>query len=392
MNLGHTRAEQSFTSSNGGPETVTPLGDWVWQWEKDIYPESGNSAMIEGFRLCRPYTRSVGKITYHGGNDIVNFIFSPTNKTRVRYPDGSYWGARALGSLPLVQLAGSNLINATLTKALNNLKSQDIHLGNFLAEGHKTIDMVANTANKIANQVIRFRSKYPGDWLKVVGTQIGGLQRNLWCTIPNAWLQLQYGWIPLLSDIVGAMMHLARRDRFEIPYVSAHATGNNNVVTNSQLSGAQGGVVKYAWLQKQQVRVFLVYRLRSPALAELSSLGLINPAEIIWETTRYSFVVDWFLPVSAWLSALTGDVGYDFVTGGFSNTTKMDATSSGGVTGADNSASRTYALSAPTFQGRMTVFSRSCYAASPVPGLYVKNPLSLVHMANAMALLQQAFR
>jgi hypothetical protein len=284
------------------------------------------------------------------------------------------------------------MINAATVKALNKLKNQDVHLGNFLAEAHKTIEMIGSTAHNIAKGVSAFQRKNPLDWLAVKGTETGRLPRNLWCTIPNAWLQLQYGWNPLMSDIVGSMLHLYRRSRFEIPFVRVHSKQEDVIESTTSLSGAHAGSCDVTWQHNRAVNCFLVYQMANPTLAELSSLGLINPAEIVWELMRYSFVVDWFLPVGAWLSALTADVGYTFVTGGYSNISRMECKGVGSPYGFVNQPGVVdYQLAPPVISGRMTEFQRTCFSGSPVPGLYVKNPLSTLHAANAIALLAQVF-
>ena len=148
------------------------------------------------------------------------------------------------------------------------------------------------------------------------------------------------------------------------------------------------------WFEvEDKVGVQLTYKLSSPVLAELSSLGLINPAEIIWELTRYSFVVDWLIPVGGWLSSLTSDVGYSFVSGSLSRTARMRYQSSDVLFNPPLAPNLSVLqLSPPRWAGTRKSFVRTCYAGSPVPGLYVKNPLSLKHAANAIALLAKAFR
>ena len=135
--------------------------------------------------------------------------------------------------------------------------------------------------------------------------------------------------------------------------------------------------------------VALYYKLRSPGVALLSQLGLINPALIAWERVPYSFVVDWFVPVSSWLNSLTAASGYDFIAGCYSET----------VRAVDHTASVVWPY--PNWRLSNTEawkwrkaghFTRQIYRASPVPGLYFKSPFSVKHVANALALLHNAFR
>ena len=152
------------------------------------------------------------------------------------------------------------------------------------------------------------------------------------------------------------------------------------------------GVTGQAVLEiEQRCDVFLVYGLANPVFAELSSLGLINPVEIVWEVLPYSFVVDWGFQISDWLSALTADIGYSFITGGQSRTSKLKQVSSS-VDISLSANEESIVVNPPRIRGKAFNFERSCYGGTPAPGVYVKNPISLTHVANALSLLAEAFR
>jgi len=111
-----------------------------------------------------------------------------------------------------------------------------------------------------------------------------------------------FGWVPLIQDIYDAFETLSEAHRSS-PVRAKHSmvyskkvTGdpNSRLTTQTELGamvGAQG-------------------RMQNPNLALLSDLGLINPAAVLWDRVPYSFVVNWFIPVGSYLSALTDLVGY----------------------------------------------------------------------------------
>jgi len=309
------------------------------------------------------------------------------------FPGLSLWatGNSLYNGVPTPTLAGAGLINKALVKALNRLKDQEIHLGNFLAEGQQVVDLIGGTAKTIAKQVSSWRSRNPNKWGLVKQWQRGNLAKDLWHCIPNSWLQMQYGWIPLMSDVEGAANHLARLSLTQKPLIFSKGQAKNEEDVEKPVTARSGFASNSAiatWEMKQAVYVHLVYGLNSPALVQLSQLGLINPAEIVWEITRYSFVVDWFLPLGSWMSSLTANVGYDFVTGTLSRHTKCGYKSSRvKTTSADAQLVRP-----PGYSGSTVNFVRTCYTSSPVPGLYVKSPISLKHALNGISLLLQAFR
>ena len=376
-------------------DTVPPytsyLGDTNSSWDEETRPQSSNGGRANGFRLCHPWSHSGRKWQVTGGHAHSHLIAGTHGDQD--WPGVSFWGGGNTFNPPSPGSPSQNLINSTEVKALNKLKSQDFHLGNFLAESRQTIGMVAGNARRIAKQVHNFRRTSPAGWSAVKQFQRGNLPRSKWPCIPSAWLELQYGWIPLMSDINGALHHLARRARFgDIPVVVVKSTGkSSSLIKSGPISGkAFSAVYKNEYEVNHRVKVTLAYGMADPQLAELSSLGLINPLEIVWEVIPYSFVVDWFLPIGGWLSALTADVGYSFISGTKSIKSEMKFKGSRDLS--YNAPGYVVTISPSGMSGFTRNYSRTCYSGSPVPGLYVKNPLSTLHLANALALLAQAFR
>lgn len=391
---------------NGVPHTS---GNLPIKRHYNIHPAGANAPMVKGFKYCRAWGRTFGNYTlksdglpgyrvraYNAGGQDVWYAIK----------DADQWLLPGSDVLPAVPaLPSGNIVNACLVTALNKLKDQDFHLGNFAAEAHRSLGMIGDRFTSIARSVESFRTKRPKDWEKVKRIQTGNLPRKWWHRIPQWWLETQYGWKPLMQDVYGALHHILRESRYEVPYVFVRAHKETSGLFYHELN-LLGGPIFLAgspkadviFNDKQDVWVNLVYGITSPLLAELSSLGLLNPAEILWETTRFSFVVDWALPIGPWLSALTAPAGYNFVTGSLSRMTKRKFVSSSmkgsmplTFTWPTSTDYYRYPV-APVMESTVGVFDRSCYSSSPVPGLYVKNPLSFDHVANGLSLLIQAFR
>ena len=397
-------------SLNGGP--VSHTANTILNRHIDIHPASGNAPREKGFLLCRPWSHEWANMNYRPVNSVASrHRVGPFIDDLYTCSSRDAWGMsnNAIGTFGLPAFPSSNLQNAAEVLALERLKAQEFHIGNFVAESHKTLDMVGTNVRRIAKMVQAFRSKNPKLWLQVIRTQTGSLARENWCDIPNLWLELQYGWKPLMQDVYGALNHLSSRSRFEVPFVwvKAHKFSNTQFVKRITLPNPVNGMfpnfgdygLEGTFDDRADVWIQLVYANTNAKLAELSSLGLINPLEIVWETTKYSFVVDWFLPVGRWLSALTADTGYTFISGTKSLKAVRKFRKSnwyGTIPPAvwfDGVATNyvTYPGLGDWF-GDHGNFQRTCYSSSPVPGLYVKNPLSLTHVANGLSLLVQAFR
>ena len=391
---------------NGNPQTS---GNGTIARKYNIHPASGNAVMLKGFKYCRPWSKTFGKYEFTSSGKPgarTRFYNAGGQDAYVSYGDAATWMLSQTNIMPgLPTLPSGNIVNAALVAALNKLKDQDFHLGNFVAESHKALEMIGDRFTSIADSVESFRRKRPKDWEKVKLLQKGNLPRKWWYRIPNYWLETQYGWKPLMQDIYGALHHILRTSRYEVPYVyvESHKTTTTSFTHSLNLLGgpiylAGSGSADLLYDDKQDVWVNLVYGITSPLLAELSSLGLLNPAEILWETTRFSFVVDWALPIGPWLSALTAPAGFNFVTGSLSLMVKREFVSSSMKGNMPSPVVVPFAVdyyrypSAPVIQSTVGLFDRSCYLSSPVPGLYVKNPLSFDHVANGLSLLVQAFR
>lgn len=131
--------------------------------------------------------------------------------------------------------------------------------------------------------------------------------------IANHWLEYQYGWKPLLSDVYGSAELLARQAvsprkphgsvRIKIP-ISKTAT------INGPRSGLPHFVLDYQASLQMSVTVQADYVLEDEGSAILAETGISNPLALAWELLPYSFIVDWFVPVGTYLGNLTAQDGF----------------------------------------------------------------------------------
>ena len=343
---------------------------------KETRPASSSVPLIRGFRKCKSWNHYISRVEV-----LSSTAYQKLNASGAAVEwSGQLWN----GSLDPCQLVSNNSVNRALVAALEKLRAEQFNLGLFAAEAKQTSRLLTKTFTAIAKASKRYRDGKPFYWRQAKKFE-GHVRRGLWCKIPEDWLELQYGWKPLMADVAGAVTHLYNRSRFSIPYVEVkHSLVEDGYVSqevNGPLPG--GGTLRHRF--KRGVVVYLVYGLENPILAELSSLGLLNPASLVWEKMPWSFVVDWALPIGQWLNAMAGDAGYSFVTGGY---TRWYKSSPERLTPHVLPSVNTYE---PSLRGRSVRVNRTCFSSSPFPGLYVKNPLSPTHLNNAMALLQSVY-
>lgn len=316
------------------------------------------------------------------------------------YPPSGFWYRQCYNS-SIIPIPPS-VIARSDRKMLESLQKQDLDVGVFFAELQEACETVTSTVTRIASEVTSFKRRYPKKWLQVLRHEDRARRKGRFRTrvneIPSQYLAMQYGWNPLLQDVNHSLSLVNERlfgGEGGIVRVKGKAA---DTATDTLLFASNppftGSVLTVTRKWRVGCRTYAYYRLRNAGLAKLSQLGLINPAVVFWEKRPYSFVVDWFAPVGPWLNALTAAAGYDFVTGCRSTKAVVTGTSSSvELQGFIKSFYSVLGDPADVYsQYNAGRFDRQVLYSSPFPEFYFKNPVSTVHVANALALLRNAFR
>lgn len=348
-------------------------------------------------------------------NSVQSFPISPTTGPGTAGYEASQTFTTNVvsGSFPIDTSADwvSQLTGKASANLLSQLRDSSFNAAQAVAERKQTANLVASTATKVAKAfgslrkgnfvkaatdlgVIpkkragrRFNKDYPVDQAKAVG---------------NAWLELQYGWKPLLSDVYGSMETMAKANN--------PPSGNPNTIFKKMTARAKRtespykrtdfplGTAVGSWYEISQgvvechVKIGVTYAISSPALTSMAKVGITNPALLAWELLPYSFVVDWFLPIGNYLSSLDATAGLLFVDGYVTVYRKYRGTYD---TMKGYSSASGYKRYSGTSSGQKTSFlvkrtPLGGFPSAPLPSF--KNPLSSSHVASAMALLLQNFK
>jgi len=126
----------------------------------------------------------------------------------------------------------------------------------------------------------------------------------------NTWLEYTFGWVPLVQDIYQAVQVL--QQDFGFTKVRARASAQVPYFYED------GGVEASARLVRYSITTGCEVRIDNPNLFLANQLGLVNPAAVVWDAIPFSFVVDWFVPVTKFLNSLTADVGLELENGYYS--------------------------------------------------------------------------
>lgn len=403
---------QKLTCAGG--ESLATTTSNHWKQYVDIRPASVNNPMgASGWRNPSGWSHDhlEAVVSPIGGMQTKTWCANKYQFTGNRHVDGEY--ATDTGILTYLVGPPAWVSNLATSRAYLALKNQQCNLSEVFFTRRETQELFASNVKAIAKSVENFRKNHPELWEYMYpsssfafdkGKDIKGLRkiyqarRDLkkvgWLKktkIPSRFLELMYGWKPLMSDVFGACQVLDTAQSDTRAY-HARAKGSAKLVErfNVQLASSP-----YYWIETVErthhVKVLLYYVLNNPALASFASLGVTNPLELGWELTRLSFVVDWFLPIGNWLSTLDADFGWRYETGVNSTFSKLSMNSVPKTI--PNNASNQYTNYTVGPSAKGIRFRRTVLGSPPGVGLpHFKNPLSSLHVAEAMSLLVQAFR
>jgi len=290
-------------------------------------------------------------------------------------------------------------VNARL---LDKLKGSSVNLSQVYAERKLTTSMIEKSAIRIAASLIELKKGKFGEAAKMLG--VGASRRktaafnaeyrrnkdSFGSAVANGWLELQYGWRPLLQDIYGSAEWLAKQQTKEIrqKVVSRQVVDFEFIEVYPKDQGQS-----YIEFRKYHAEVSGVvwFSTTGSELASTKEAGLLNPAYLAWELLPYSFVVDWFLPVGNFLSNLDATLGLRFDKGCYTTfvssqtTTRSTAFNELYDSGIINCNIRG--------SSRKVTCSREIMSDFPSVQLpSFKNPLGVEHALNAIALLTQVFK
>lgn len=295
-----------------------------------------------------------------------------------------------LRSAPSVDWGG--LESKAVIQALNRLKDQKVNLAQAFAERGQTASLVTSTVLRFATAYRKLRKRD----VQGCAHALGFSTRARWKGLSQTWLELQYGWKPLLSDVYGAVEELRKKDedypqRYRVKITGSATTKWVDPVT-ARLTDGNRRIVHSVRKQVARTDVYLYYSLVNPTLATASAIGFTNPAQLAWELVPYSFVVDWFVPIGSWLSTFDADLGYAYLGG--CSTDHMEYNDNEyfiELTPAGKALYRQF-YHGPQSRYDKTVV-RTKYLSSPLPRFPgFKNPFSLHHLANALSLLKSSVR
>jgi hypothetical protein len=251
-------------------------------------------------------------------------------------------------------------------KLLQEVKDQKVNMAQTMAEYRQAQEMfVKNT--KIIVKVLRGLRK--GD-VPSVFDALGLPRKKLHGTISDRWLELQYGWKPLLQDLHGICDEVARNATVaRVRKIKTRTRALTDVVRDGP--AIPGSPFPTTAHDTYNVVSHVTCYLRMTSHTS-TRLGFTNPIDLAWELLPYSFVIDWLIPIGDWLNAMDAAVGLEDCYGTVAHKAKIISTTSLGG----------YYL--------RTWYTRSTFTGLPSNPLPSYSPsVGVGRIANAIALLTQ---
>lgn len=272
-------------------------------------------------------------------------------------------------------------------KLSDAVRGGDFNPSVFFAEANQSVRMVADTAVRLARAYHLFRK---GDVVAAArtlpyGRTVYGRQATKRAAASNSWLELQYGWMPLLQDMKSGAEFISHQ--LNVPFKRRFVARISKKTDLSALLSAMRWINPSVYVSSRE-RQLVAYVSEPLSLPQLS--GLLDPELVAWEIVPFSFVVDWFLPVGDYLNAraFARRLSGTFVT---TDRTLREYSGFASKPWNEGSHTETYVLAGGLASARRDfTLSRAVSTSLSVPTPVLKGldkALSVGHLTNALALL-----
>lgn len=204
----------------------------------------------------------------------------------------------------------SELELSTLTnKLVNELRGHQFSMSTAAAQPILTANMLTSSVKRIAGSIMAVRTGNIPLALRRLGvTDVGRVSnpsasgRSLRNSalpdkeVARIWLEMQYGWKPLLQDVhdgaeaCAYLLNVAVERARKAEMIHKQKTARRSFDYNDGFCRTYGEAY-----HTRHIRV------RYTDLPAPNSLGLTDPSSLIWENIPFSFIADWFIPIGTFL-------------------------------------------------------------------------------------------
>lgn len=310
---------------------------------------------------------------------------------------GAQWagwhGARPPSYYPEYLDALDKADRAARNKVRLKIKDQKVNLVQAFAERQQTTSMIATAVTNLNSS---YRHLRRGDLVsagRVFGLTIGARAAKRYRAhhgrikskddidqmLSSGVLQIQYGIKPLLNDIVGSYELML--DKQTVPVTETTRSTGKCVVDLGWSQKVDSFTATRKGIVDVSVQYGVTYAAKNVLLQTAGQVGLTNPALIAWELLPWSFVIDWFIPIGNAISSVDATTGMEFLSGWRSEKVIIECQN-------DNTAGDEVWMIATSDGESSKSFRRTIIGEFPSAAIpSFKNPVSLDHLVNGLALL-----
>jgi hypothetical protein len=193
-----------------------------------------------------------------------------------------------------------NQKNRCITEALGKLQDGQTNLSESLATLGQTLGMVHGAWANLALSLLSFlrlnRKRFLFPARGAPGYRpVAGQPKPDWADL---WLEYVYGHSTLLGDVMLAL------ELLEKALEKSNTLSVDHSVTYRRSLEPTGRWV-FTGDQQDIVRTKIVVDVKFPKLKVADQFGLLNPFQLAWELTPWSFALDWLVPVGSFIAGLT---------------------------------------------------------------------------------------
>lgn len=283
-----TTGGETFTKSNLGTNRLTYCQRGLKKPSGFLRPQPVKHCSVSG--VCSPITASVYRI--------MGTQLQITKK--VSGPLAAFLGlGQSLTTLPAFP-GDQKLFDTLYLEALAKQHSSQAEVGMMLAEAGETLSFLVSPFRGLAKY---FSKMAPRRTLR--------RKKSKMDYAADSWLQYRYAVMPLMYDvdtIRNLVVEKLQRD-FEVRRVGSVAT-EEPVVNEKEIHLPCPAVSSFYVHGKQvdtasfRVGVKLWFSQHSRCAGSLLGVDVTSLPGLIWELVPYSFVLDWFVGVGTYLSAI----------------------------------------------------------------------------------------
>ena len=362
---------------HGGHYTGNVIARTVWEGNS---ASTNNPLRLDKTRQMAPFQRWGSRMTSDSNIRVRTYYASPDEWF-------DYTGPRpALYVTSASQLkVWEGGMDAALLEAFASYGEDRVAYSTALQQAGQTSRMVGAMGRGIAEGL--------GDQFSKHGqARWGRQQMRNWKKLPGWYLEYLYGWKPLADDIENIVRQLSESidygDSLHV-ILKGRWKGRGEKVISARAGGlAVGWRTDYHLIVEQRNQAQFRYDIPKSGVENVQPLGFFGN---LWEGSPYSFVLDWAAPVGQWLTALDANALAPYFTEGcvseYLKTISIRAEEVGegwhlsSLGGGPISGIKPYS------------FSRVLRGPSTLSvGIPIRNPLSLNHAAQGLALLSQALK